>query len=73
MVSQWVGTDDTPASGYWSPSNNTSPSNMVDLQDNSYDQKQAGPAAPTLGQTSGGPGRPPRRASPAIRSALRMR
>jgi RHS repeat-associated protein len=35
VVSQWVGTNDTPASGYWSPTNNTSPSNMV--QTASYD------------------------------------
>src|SRR6202035_5032225 len=50
----WVGTNDTPGSGYWSPTNNTSPSNMVDVEDYSYDQRQAGPAAPTLGETSGG-------------------
>jgi RHS repeat-associated protein len=52
LVSTWVGTDDTPASGYWSPTNNTSPSNMVDVEDYYYDQRQAGPtSAPTLGET----------------------
>ena len=54
VVSTWVGTSDTPASGYWSPTNNTSPSNMVDVQDNYYDQRQAAPAAPSVGQTSSG-------------------
>jgi RHS repeat-associated protein len=37
VVSQWVGTNDTPGSGYWSPSNNTSPSNMVKVADYVYD------------------------------------
>jgi hypothetical protein len=37
VVSQWVGTDDTPASGSWSPSNNTSPSNMVETASYVYD------------------------------------
>ncbi len=57
VISQWVGTNDTPASGYWSPSNNTSPSNMVDVQDSYYDQfpqSTAAPSAPTLSQTAGG-------------------
>ena len=36
-VSVWVGTDDTPASGYWSPTNNTSPSNMVETESFVYD------------------------------------
>jgi RHS repeat-associated protein len=53
-VSQWVGTNDTPASGSWSPTNNTSPSNMVDVQDNTYDQRQAAPGAPSLSQTGSG-------------------
>jgi YD repeat-containing protein len=56
MVSKWVGTDDTPGSGYWSPANNTSPSNMVDVQDFYYDQRSAAPSAPTLGETTGGSG-----------------
>ena len=37
MVSIWVGTDDTPSSGSWSPSNNTSPSNMVETVSYQYD------------------------------------
>jgi RHS repeat-associated protein len=35
--SEWVGTNDTPGSGYWSPSNNTPPSNMVKVKDYTYD------------------------------------
>jgi RHS repeat-associated protein len=54
VLSTWVGTNDTPASGYWSPTNNTAPSNMVDVQDDYYDQRLAGPTAPTLGETAGG-------------------
>ena len=41
-VSRWVGTDDTPTSGEWSPTNNASPCNMVDVQDNVYDNGTAG-------------------------------
>jgi hypothetical protein len=29
VVSTWICTNDTPASGYWSPTNNTAPANMV--------------------------------------------
>jgi RHS repeat-associated protein len=36
-VSTWVGTDDTPGSGYWSPTNNTAPSNMVEISETEYD------------------------------------
>jgi RHS repeat-associated protein len=36
-VSTWEGTDDTPGSGSWSPTNNTSPSNMVQLTAEVYD------------------------------------
>ncbi len=35
-VSQWVGTDDTPTSGYWSPTN-TAGTDMVKLSENEYD------------------------------------
>ena len=42
VVSEWVGTNDTPASGYWSPTNNTAPSNMVDVRDHEYDGGGAG-------------------------------
>jgi YD repeat-containing protein len=37
VVSTWAGTDDTPASGSWSPTNNTSPSNMVQRTADAYD------------------------------------
>lgn len=37
IVSQWVGTDDTPSSGFWSPSNNSSPCNMIEVEDDVYD------------------------------------
>jgi len=37
VSSTWEGTDDTPGSGSWSPSNNTSPSNMVQLTADVYD------------------------------------
>jgi RHS repeat-associated protein len=37
VVSQWVGTNDTPASGEWDPSNNTSPANMVQTASYVYD------------------------------------
>jgi RHS repeat-associated protein len=37
VVSKWIGTNDTPASGYWSPTNNTSPSNMVEVSSDVYD------------------------------------
>jgi RHS repeat-associated protein len=46
LLSTWVGTDDTPTSGYWSPTN-LSGTNMLDVQDNYYDT-QAAPAVPTL-------------------------
>jgi RHS repeat-associated protein len=36
-VSVWVGTSDTPGSGAWSPTNNTSPANMTDVADYQYD------------------------------------
>jgi YD repeat-containing protein len=37
VASTWVGTNDTPGSGSWSPTNNTSPSNMVQLTGYVYD------------------------------------
>jgi RHS repeat-associated protein len=42
VVSTWVGTNDTPASGSWSPTNNTAPSNMVQVTGNVYDGGNAG-------------------------------
>jgi YD repeat-containing protein len=41
-VSQWIGTDDTPESGPWAPSNNTSPSNMVEVASYVYDNGDGG-------------------------------
>ncbi len=42
IVSQWVGTDDTPAMGEWSPDNNTSPSNMIQVAAYAYDNGAIG-------------------------------
>ncbi|MDY3560564.1 hypothetical protein R5W23_001808, partial [Gemmata sp. JC673] len=36
VVSEWVGTDDTPTSGYWSPSN-TAGTNLVKVREYQYD------------------------------------
>jgi RHS repeat-associated protein len=36
-VSAWVGTNDTPTSGEWSPSNNTGSANMVEVSSYQYD------------------------------------
>ncbi len=36
-LSSWVGTNDTPTSGQWSPTNNTGSANMVQLTANVYD------------------------------------
>jgi RHS repeat-associated protein len=41
-VSAWVGTNDTPATGEWSPTNNTSPSNMVQVRAYQYDNGGVG-------------------------------
>src|SRR5262249_28449036 len=54
VVSSWVGTDDTPASGAWSPSNNTAPSNMVEVSANVYDNGGVGDS--NLTQTTDFPG-----------------
>jgi RHS repeat-associated protein len=42
VVSTWVGTNDTPASGWWSPDNNTAPANMVQVTANVYDNGGVG-------------------------------
>jgi RHS repeat-associated protein len=42
LVSVWVGTDDTPGSGSWSPTNNTSPANMVETKSYQYDSNGVG-------------------------------
>jgi RHS repeat-associated protein len=41
VVSTWVGTSDTPTSGYWSPTNNAG-SNMVEVSSNVYDNGGVG-------------------------------
>src|SRR5260370_23488434 len=41
-VSIWVGTNDTPGSGSWSPTNNTSPANMVQTVGYQYDNGGVG-------------------------------
>jgi RHS repeat-associated protein len=40
VVSGWVGTNDTPGSGFWSPDNNTAPSNMMMVRVYAYDEDQ---------------------------------
>jgi RHS repeat-associated protein len=42
VVSTWVGTNDSPPSGEWSPSNNGAPANMVQLTANVYDNGGVG-------------------------------
>jgi RHS repeat-associated protein len=42
VVSTWLGTNDTPASGYWSPDNNTAPSNLVEISARVYDNGGVG-------------------------------
>ncbi len=37
VESTWVGTNDTPPSGSWSPTNNGAPANMVQVRENVYD------------------------------------
>jgi RHS repeat-associated protein len=37
VVSTWLGTNDTPPSGEWSPTNNGSPANMIEVSSNVYD------------------------------------
>jgi len=54
VVSTWVGTNDTPASGSWSPTNNTAPSNMVQLVGKVYDGGGIGDS--TLTQVTQYPG-----------------
>ncbi|WP_020476098.1 MBG domain-containing protein [Zavarzinella formosa] len=40
-ASSWVGTDDTPTTGYWSPSNTTG-TNLVKVSENEYDNGDVG-------------------------------
>ena len=53
VVSRWTGTDDTPGSGFWSPTNNTSPSNMINVESDYYDTQSA-PTDPTLSSSASG-------------------
>src|SRR5436309_13863562 len=53
-VSTWVGTNDTPSMGEWSPSNNGSPANMVEITANVYDGGGVGDS--NLTQTTTYPG-----------------
>jgi len=41
VSSRWVGTNDTPTSGYWSPSN-TAGTNLMDVEDDVYDSGGVG-------------------------------
>src|SRR5262249_55149410 len=54
VVSTWIGTNDTPGSGEWSPTNNTSPSNMIQVTANQYDGGGVGDS--NLTQTTAIPG-----------------
>src|SRR5205823_4844753 len=42
VASTWVGTNDTPTSGLWSPTNNGPPCNMVEVSANVYDNGGVG-------------------------------
>ncbi len=53
-VSVWVGTNDTPTSGDWSPTNNGAPTNMVKVSENVYDAGGVGDG--NLTQTTQYPG-----------------
>jgi YD repeat-containing protein len=54
LLSLWVGTNDNPASGSWSPTNNTAPSNVVETASNVYDSGGVGDG--NLTQTTEYPG-----------------
>ena len=54
VVSTWVGTNDTSASGFWSPTNNTPPANMVETTASVYDNGGVGDS--NLTQTTQFPG-----------------
>jgi YD repeat-containing protein len=57
VVSTWVGTNDMPATGYWSPDNNTAPANMVQVSGNVYDTSTT-PAAPGWPRPAAGRSQP---------------
>jgi RHS repeat-associated protein len=48
IASTWIGTNDTSASGDWSPTNNTPPSNMIQLSAKTYDSGGVGDGTLTL-------------------------
>jgi YD repeat-containing protein len=54
VVSTWVGTNDTPASGEWSPTNNTGTGNMV--EDSAYVYDNGGVGDSNLTQETDYPG-----------------
>ncbi|HLJ96611.1 MAG TPA: IPT/TIG domain-containing protein, partial [Gemmataceae bacterium] len=60
VVSTWVGTNDSPASGYWSPDNNTAPANMIEVSAEVYDQGGVGDGNVTEAITFPGGGAAPR-------------
>jgi len=60
LVSNWVGTNDTPASGFWSPTNNTAPANMVEVNAYVYDNGGGGDSNLTLETAYPGGGAAPR-------------
>jgi RHS repeat-associated protein len=60
VVSTWVGTNDTPASGYWAPDNNTAPSDMVQVSANVYDGGGVGDGNLTQTTAYSGGGAAPR-------------
>src|SRR5258707_4752556 len=49
VQSTWIGTNDTPASGNWSPTNNTAPSNMIRVSQNFYDSPRTAGLADVSG------------------------
>ncbi len=46
MVATWIGTNDTPPTSYWSPTNNVAPANMVQVASQLWDN--GGPGDDTL-------------------------
>src|SRR5262249_37319625 len=60
VVSTWVGTNDTPATGLWSPTNNTPPSNMVPVSEYVYDNGGVGQHNPPQSTQIPGGGNPAR-------------
>src|SRR5260370_294845 len=54
VASTWIGTNDTPTSGLWSPTNNNGTANMVEQTSNVYDGGGVGDSL--LTQTTSYPG-----------------